>query len=133
MPNAPGRPVSSAPPFSSDQPAGDLAGVAAAASGTTLTRDDVAHLAHLARLELTDDELDLYVGQLSVILDSVATVSAVAAADADIEPTSHAVPLTNVFRDDVVRPGLTHEAALAAAPAAEDGRFRVPQILGEEQ
>jgi aspartyl-tRNA(Asn)/glutamyl-tRNA(Gln) amidotransferase subunit C len=125
--------VSSAPPSSPDQPAGDLAGVAAAGSATTLTRDDVAHLAHLARLELSDDELDLYVGQLSVILDSVATVSAVAAADADIEPTSHAVPLTNVFRDDVVRPGLSHEAALAAAPAAEDGRFRVPQILGEEQ
>ena len=98
-----------------------------------MTRDDVAHLAHLARLELSDDELDLYVGQLSVILDSVATVSAVAAADADIEPTSHAVPLTNVFREDVVRPGLTHDAALAAAPAAEEGRFRVPQILGEEQ
>ena len=125
--------MSSAPPSSSDQPVGDLAGDAAAGTGTTLTRDDVAHLAHLARLELTDDEIDLYVGQLSVILDSVATVSAVAAADADIEPTSHAVPLTNVFRDDVVRPGLTHEAALAAAPAAEDGRFRVPQILGEEQ
>jgi aspartyl-tRNA(Asn)/glutamyl-tRNA(Gln) amidotransferase subunit C len=125
--------VSSAPPSSTDQPAGDLAGVAAAGSATTLTRDDVAHLAHLARLELSDNELDLYVGQLSVILDSVATVSAVAAADAAIEPTSHAVPLTNVYRDDVVRPGLTHEAALAAAPAAEDGRFRVPQILGEEQ
>ena len=93
----------------------------------------MAHLAHLARLELSDDELELYVGQLSVILDSVATVSAVAAADADIEPTSHAVPLTNVFRDDVVRPCLSREAALAAAPAVEDGRFRVPQILGEEQ
>ena len=101
-------------------------------SRPTLTRDDVAHLAHLARLELTEQELDIYVGQLSVILDSVATVSAVAGAS-DIEPTSHAVPLTNVYRDDVVRPGLTREAALAGAPAAEDGRFRVPQILGEEQ
>ncbi|HEY8093676.1 MAG TPA: Asp-tRNA(Asn)/Glu-tRNA(Gln) amidotransferase subunit GatC [Acidimicrobiales bacterium] len=98
----------------------------------TLTRDDVAHLAHLARLELTEQELDTYVGQLSVILDSVATVSSAAGAS-DIEPTSHAVPLTNVYRDDVVRPGLTREAALAGAPAAEDGRFRVPQILGEEQ
>ena len=67
-----------------------------------LTRDDVAHLAHLARLELTDDELDPTSGQLSVILDSVATVSAVAAAT-DIAPTSHAVPLTNVYREDVVR------------------------------
>jgi aspartyl-tRNA(Asn)/glutamyl-tRNA(Gln) amidotransferase subunit C len=99
----------------------------------TLTRDDVAHLAHLARLDLTHQELDLYVGQLSVILDAVATVSEVAAADRDIAPTSHAVPLTNVYREDVVRPGLTHEAALAGAPAVEEGRFRVPQILGEEQ
>jgi aspartyl-tRNA(Asn)/glutamyl-tRNA(Gln) amidotransferase subunit C len=102
-------------------------------SARTLTRDDVSHLAHLARLELSEQELDIYVGQLSVILDAVATVSAVAALDADIEPTTHAVPLTNVYRDDVVRPGLTHEAALAGAPAVEDGRFRVPQILGEEQ
>ena len=131
--------MSSAPPPSVD-PIGDPVSVdslsddpAADPSGPTLTRDDVAHLAHLARLELSEQELDVYVGQLSVILDAVTTVSAVAAADADIEPTSHAVPLTNVYRDDVVRPGLTHEAALAAAPAAEDGRFRVPQILGEEQ
>lgn len=98
----------------------------------TLTRDDVAHLAHLARLELSEQELDVYVGQLSVILDAVATVGAVADTPG-VEPTSHAVPLTNVYRDDVIRPGLTNEAALAAAPAAEDGRFRVPQILGEEQ
>ncbi len=97
-----------------------------------LTRDDVAHLAHLARLEVTDAELDLYVGQLSVILDSVAAVSEVAASE-DIAPTTHAVPLTNVYREDVVVPGLSQQAALAGAPAAEDGRFRVPQILGEEQ
>lgn len=97
----------------------------------TLTRDEVAHLAHLARLDLTDAELDLYGGQLSVILESVATVSEVSAGD--ITPTTHAVPLTNVYRDDVVVPCLDRDAALAAAPAAEDGRFRVPQILGEEQ
>ncbi|GGL85104.1 Asp-tRNA(Asn)/Glu-tRNA(Gln) amidotransferase subunit GatC [Nakamurella endophytica] len=96
-----------------------------------LTRDDVAHLAHLARLELTDTELDLYLDQLTVILDSVAAVTEVAAAD--IVPTTHAVPLTNVSRADVLRPGLSRDAALAGAPAAEDGQFRVPQILGEEQ
>ena len=96
-----------------------------------LTRTDVARLAQLARLQLTDAELDLYVGQLSVILDSVATVSRVATPD--IEPTTHAVPLTNVYRDDVVRPCLTQEQALDQAPAVQDGRFRVPQILGEEQ
>ncbi len=98
---------------------------------TQLTREDVAKLAQLARLQLTDAELDLYGSQLSVILDSVATVSRVATPD--IEPTSHAVPLTNVFRDDAVAPCLTQEQALDQAPAVEDGRFRVPQILGEEQ
>lgn len=96
-----------------------------------LTREDVRHLAHLARLEVTDDEVDRYVDQLGVILDSVAAVTEVAAGD--IEPTSHAVPLTNVFREDVTLPGLTRAQALAAAPSVEDGRFRVPQILGEEQ
>ena len=127
--------MSSVPPINTPQPAAvdQQTGVEPASSVPSLTRDDVAHLAQLARLELSEQELDKYVGQLSVILDSVATVSAVAASDADIAPTSHAVPLTNVYRDDVVRPGLSHEAALAGAPAAEDGRFRVPQILGEEQ
>jgi len=96
-----------------------------------LSRQDVAHLAHLARLQVTDEELDRYAGQLDVILESVATVSQVAAGD--IEPTSHAVPLVNVFRQDTPQAGLTREQALAMAPAAEQGRFRVPQILGEEQ
>jgi aspartyl-tRNA(Asn)/glutamyl-tRNA(Gln) amidotransferase subunit C len=100
-------------------------------SPAVLTRADVDHLAHLARLDLTDAELDTYVGQLSVILDSVAAVTAVASDD--IEPTTHAVPLTNVYRPDEVVPGLTQEQALAGAPSAQDGRFRVPQILGEEQ
>jgi aspartyl-tRNA(Asn)/glutamyl-tRNA(Gln) amidotransferase subunit C len=96
-----------------------------------ISRAEVAHLARLARLAVTEDELDLFAGQLDQILQAVAKVGEVAAGD--IPPTSHAVPLTNVFRDDEVRPGLTREQALAAAPAAEDGRFRVPRILGEEQ
>jgi aspartyl-tRNA(Asn)/glutamyl-tRNA(Gln) amidotransferase subunit C len=96
----------------------------------TLTRDDVDHLAHLARLDLTEAELDTYVGQLSVILDSVASVTKVASGD--IEPTTHAVPLTNVYRPDVLVLGLSQQQALAGAPSAQDGRFRVPQILGEE-
>ncbi|GLY43633.1 aspartyl/glutamyl-tRNA(Asn/Gln) amidotransferase subunit C [Amycolatopsis sp. NBRC 101858] len=96
-----------------------------------ISRDEVAHLAKLARLAVTDDELDVFAGQLDQILDSVAKVSEVAAED--VPPTSHAVPLTNVFRQDVVVPGLTQQQALAGAPAAEDGRFRVPRILGEEQ
>lgn len=96
-----------------------------------ISRDEVAHLAKLARLAVTDDELDTFAPQLDVILESVAKVSAVAGED--VPPTSHAVPLTNVFREDVVRPSLTQEQALSGAPAAEEGRFRVPRILAEEQ
>jgi aspartyl-tRNA(Asn)/glutamyl-tRNA(Gln) amidotransferase subunit C len=98
---------------------------------SNISRDEVAHLAKLARLAVTDEELDLFAGQLDVILDAVAKVSEVATDD--VPPTSHAVPLTNVFRADEVRPGLTQQQALSGAPAAEDGRFRVPRILGEEQ
>lgn len=98
---------------------------------TTLTRDEVAHLARLARLAVTDDELDLFAGQLDVILTAIARIGEVAAAD--IEPTSHAVPLRNVLRPDEVRPSLPREDVLAAAPSVEDDRFRVPQILGEEE
>jgi aspartyl-tRNA(Asn)/glutamyl-tRNA(Gln) amidotransferase subunit C len=96
----------------------------------SITRGEVAHLAHLARLSLTEDELDRMAGQLDVILSSVARVGEVAADD--IPPTSHSLPLTNVMRPDEVRPSLSQEAALSGAPAAEDGRFRVPRILDEE-
>jgi aspartyl-tRNA(Asn)/glutamyl-tRNA(Gln) amidotransferase subunit C len=96
-----------------------------------ITRDEVAHLARLARLAVTDEELDVFAGQLEVILGAVARVGEVAAED--IPPTSHAVPLQNVFRPDELRPSLEQQKVLAGAPAAEDGRFRVPQILGEEQ
>ena len=96
----------------------------------SITRDEVAHLARLARLDLNDDELGQMAGQLEAILSAVARVSEVASQD--VPPTSHAVPLTNVLREDVVTPSLTPEQALSGAPAAEDGRFRVPRILGEE-
>ena len=95
-----------------------------------ISRDDVAHLARLSRLAVTDDELDMFAGQLDVILQAVARVGEVTAAD--IPPTSHSVPLTNVLREDVVEPGLTQDEALAGAPDAQDGRFRVPRILEEE-
>ncbi|SOC48700.1 aspartyl/glutamyl-tRNA(Asn/Gln) amidotransferase subunit C [Blastococcus aggregatus] len=94
-----------------------------------LTRDEVAHLAHLARLAVTDEELDLFAGQLGAVLDAVAQVGR--ADVADVPPTTHAVPMTNVFREDVARPSLPRDAVLAGAPAAEDGRIRVPRILGE--
>jgi aspartyl-tRNA(Asn)/glutamyl-tRNA(Gln) amidotransferase subunit C len=96
-----------------------------------ITRDEVAHLADLARIDLDDAELDHLAPQLSVILESVASINAVASED--IPPTSHAIPLTNVFREDVVVPGLTAEQALSGAPAAEEQRFSVPRILGDEQ
>ena len=94
-----------------------------------LTPSDVAGLARLARIELTPDELEHLAPQLDVILESVAHVSDVAADD--IPPTSHALPLTNVFRPDVVRPSLPVADVLSQAPAAEQDRFRVPRILGD--
>jgi aspartyl-tRNA(Asn)/glutamyl-tRNA(Gln) amidotransferase subunit C len=97
---------------------------------TAISREEVAHLARLSRLAVTDDELDRFAGQLDVILQAVARIGDVAAAD--IPPTSHAVPLTNVLREDVVVPGLTREAALAGAPDTVEDRFRVPRILDEE-
>jgi aspartyl-tRNA(Asn)/glutamyl-tRNA(Gln) amidotransferase subunit C len=96
----------------------------------SITRAEAAHLARLSRLALSDDELDHLAGQLDVIINAVARVSEVA--NADVPPTSHSVPLTNVFRADEVRPCLTPEEALAGAPAAEEQRFRVPRILDEE-
>jgi aspartyl-tRNA(Asn)/glutamyl-tRNA(Gln) amidotransferase subunit C len=99
-------------------------------SDAAITRDDVSHLARLARIAMTDEELDHLAGQLGVILAAVARVQEVAADD--VPPTSHALPLSNVYREDRPRPSLGADGALAAAPAAEDGRFRVPRILDEE-
>lgn len=95
-----------------------------------ISRDEVAHLAHLARLDLEPGELDHYAEQLGVILESVARVAEVAADD--VPATSHPIPMVNVFRADDPAPSLTQAAALSGAPAAEDGRFRVPRILDEE-
>lgn len=97
---------------------------------TAITRADVEHLARLARLQLSEDELDHYSGQLDVILQSVARVSEVAADD--IPPTSHPIPVENVYRDDIAKPGLERADVAASAPAWEDDRFRVPRILDEE-
>jgi aspartyl-tRNA(Asn)/glutamyl-tRNA(Gln) amidotransferase subunit C len=94
-----------------------------------ISRADVAHLAALSRISMTDVELDAMAGQLDVILGAVSRVQEVAAAD--IPPTSHAVPLTNVLRPDEPAPSLTPEEALAAAPIAEQQRFRVPRMLDE--
>lgn len=95
-----------------------------------LTRDDVAHLCSLARIAVSQDELDMLAGQLVVILDAVARVGEVAAAD--VPPMSHPLPLTNVTRPDEPRVSLTPQQALAGAPESEQQRFRVPRILEED-
>ncbi len=95
-----------------------------------ISADDVAHVARLARLDLTADELELFTEQLGAVLEHAADVAALDTAG--VPPTAHPLPLRNVLRDDVPRPGLDRDVVLAAAPDAEDGRFRVPRILGEE-
>ena len=97
---------------------------------SAISRDEVAHLSMLARIDLSDAELDKMSGELAIILESVARVSEVATDD--IPPTSHPLPLTNVTRPDVVRPSLSAQEALAGAPAAEQQRFSVPRILDED-
>jgi len=94
-----------------------------------ITREDVAHVARLARLQLTEAELDTFTGQLAKVLDHARDVEALDVAD--VPPTSHPYPLQNVLRDDELRPTLDRDMVLAAAPATEDGRFRVPPVLGQ--
>ncbi|MCT4574142.1 Asp-tRNA(Asn)/Glu-tRNA(Gln) amidotransferase subunit GatC, partial [Bacillus thuringiensis] len=89
--------------------------------------DDVTHLADLARIRLTDEEVDRLAGEFDAIMDAVASVSEVARDD--VPATSHPIAMTNVFREDVVSDNtLTQEQALDQAPDAQDGRFAVPQI-----
>lgn len=97
---------------------------------SSLSRDEVARVAGLARIELTPHEIDRLAGELDVIVESVARVSEIATPD--VPATSHPLPLTNVFRADVPVTPVDREAVLAAAPASQDGKFLVPQILGED-
>jgi aspartyl-tRNA(Asn)/glutamyl-tRNA(Gln) amidotransferase subunit C len=94
-----------------------------------ISRADVEHVARLARLALREDEIESLTQDLGAILDHVAQVSALDTHD--VPPTAHPLPLVNVLRNDEVVAGLDRDEVLAAAPAAEDGRFRVPRILGE--
>jgi aspartyl-tRNA(Asn)/glutamyl-tRNA(Gln) amidotransferase subunit C len=96
-----------------------------------MTPETVRHLANLARIALSEEEIARLAGELSAIVDSVEAVSKVASDD--VPPTSHPIPLGNVFRDDVVGQTLTTEQALAGAPDHDGSRFRVSAILGEEQ
>jgi len=90
----------------------------------TITREQVLHVAKLARLALTEEEVERFAAQLDAILDAVSKVSELDLAD--IPPTSHPLDLVNVFAQDEPRPSVDREAALALAPDAEDGAFRVP-------
>ncbi len=94
-----------------------------------ITPDDVAHVARLARLHLTEDELVTFTGQLDAVLGHAADVEALDLDD--VPPTSHPYPLTNVLRDDVVTPSLDRAEVLAQAPDVEDHQFKVPPALGE--
>jgi aspartyl-tRNA(Asn)/glutamyl-tRNA(Gln) amidotransferase subunit C len=98
---------------------------------SSLSRDDVAKLAALARIEMTEAELIELSSQFGIILDAVARVQEVDLSD--VKATSHPQPLQNVARPDVVASSLSPEAALSGAPAQEDSRFQVPQILGEAE
>jgi aspartyl-tRNA(Asn)/glutamyl-tRNA(Gln) amidotransferase subunit C len=93
-----------------------------------LSRDDVAHVAHLARLGLTEDELGRLEGQLNHILDQYAILAQLDTED--IPPTAQTIELENILRDDVVLPSLPVEAVLANAPEREGDFIRVPPILG---
>ncbi|MCP2267364.1 Asp-tRNA(Asn)/Glu-tRNA(Gln) amidotransferase subunit GatC [Promicromonospora thailandica] len=97
---------------------------------STISRDEVARVAALARIDLRPDEVDRLAGELDVIVESIARVSEVATPD--VPATSHPLPLTNVFRDDVPELALPVQDVLAGAPQQKNGRFAVPQILGEE-
>lgn len=96
-----------------------------------ISADTVRHLANLARIELTDDEVTHLTDELRVIVDNIAKVGEVATPE--VPATSHPIPLSNVYREDVIADVLTQEQALSGAPESDQGRFRVSAILGEEQ
>lgn len=95
-----------------------------------ITPDLVRHLASLARIQVSDAEVDRFTEQLSVIVDAVAAITK--AVEGDIPATSHPIPMANVFREDEVLPSLTQEQALSGAPDSAQGRFKVNAILDEE-
>jgi aspartyl-tRNA(Asn)/glutamyl-tRNA(Gln) amidotransferase subunit C len=95
-----------------------------------ISREEVEHVARLARLELTDEEIELFRSQLDAVLERAQRIQALDLDD--VPPTAHPIELTNVWRDDVVSPFAEPGSILENAPAVEDGRFRVPQILEDE-
>lgn len=97
---------------------------------STFSKEEVKRVADLARIALTDEEIEQFSSELGVISDSVAKVSEIVSND--IPATSHPIPLTNVWREDTVVEGIDRSEVLAGAPESEDGKFKVPSILGEE-
>ncbi len=95
----------------------------------SLGRDDVAHVARLARLSLSEEELDMFTDQLARVIDHARDVSSLDVGG--VPPTAHPLPVRNVLRSDDPCPGLDRGEVLAAAPDVEDGRFKVPRIVGE--
>lgn len=92
-----------------------------------ISREQVEHVAKLARLELVEEEITTYTEQLNSILEYAAMLERIDTED--IQPTAHAVPLHNVLREDVIKPSLEREKVLVNAPEAEDGFFKVPKIV----
>jgi aspartyl-tRNA(Asn)/glutamyl-tRNA(Gln) amidotransferase subunit C len=107
-----------------------MRGVTPPPDSERITRDDVAKVAQLARLSLSDTDLDLFTTQLAAVLEHAADIDALDVDD--VPPTAHPYPLVNVTRPDEVVPSLDRAEVLAAAPSVEDHQFRVPPILGEE-
>jgi len=99
------------------------------ATHVTLSREDVVHVARLARLDLSDEEVELFTAQLRTVLDHAADVAALDLSH--LEPSSHPIALDNVLRPDQPLPSLDRDEVLAAAPDVEDYRFRVPRIVGD--
>ena len=100
-----------------------------AAMPQRISKDEVAHVARLARLSLTDAELEEFTGQLGAVLEHARDVESLDTAG--VAPTAHPLPVRNVFRDDEPEPSLNREEVLSQAPAVEDDKFRVPRILGD--
>jgi aspartyl-tRNA(Asn)/glutamyl-tRNA(Gln) amidotransferase subunit C len=94
-----------------------------------ITRQDVEHVAELARLELTAAEKEQFIAQLNSILTYIEKLSELNTTD--VEPTSHVIPMSNVFRDDQVRPSLERDLALQNAPQESHFFFKVPRIIEE--
>ncbi len=120
-------PAVGVPPAGKDAPAATDG--RSAAAPPALTRQDVAHVARLARLALTEEEIDRFTGQLGQVLAHAADVAALDLSG--VPPTAHPLPVANVLRPDEPRPSLDRQEVLAAAPDVQDDRFRVPRILGE--